>query len=621
MAQSNLLGQIVLGYEVKEKVHSGAFGTVYKVVKTNFLGSSERALKHIVIPNQKQYDSVLNSMGGDVSKTKDYFAAKLKEIISEIKILNELSEKDALHIVRYYDSDINFTESPLRYDVFILMEYLTPLEDYISRNNFTVGDVVSLGLNVLKGLNSCHENGIIHRDIKAENIFVTSAGGYKIGDFGVSKFLKGTDEALSLRGTPNFLAPEIYRNEGSYTKSVDLYSLGVVLYRLLNFNRNPFLPQYPAPYSTQDEETAFLMRMRGEVPALPSLGGSTIGNVVVKALLDSKSRFQTAEDFFLELKTAFESSASDVINQKVNSVKSTEDTLSENDSRTQTLNDSMRGELAERTADPERVSNRDIFKTQSEITPNSISSNENSSQIKSNEIEPRIVPPTPENIEIASASALDKSFTDKFVFLLPVMIFFIGVLGYFVVIPNIYGKTVSFFDWLFSDSQTILNTLRDSDAVLAQVNSIVAIGIFWWIWSAAFIVSLFFVGKRLNSVTEPHSINAKMKGREVYFFVHDISEDFKMIQLRKNSRELDNFIYALSRLEGRLSLESDFGYGDAKVIECENKIVEQLQTLKNSASNVEKGNFNDNLNKLGVIITNLNSIILKRANLKKKYDA
>ena len=615
MEQSNLLGQTVLGYEVKEKIHSGSFGTVYKVVKTNhFSGQYERALKHIVIPTQRQYNSVLNSMGGDVSKTNDYFAAKLKEIVSEINILNELSEKDALHVVRYYENDIKFTKSPLRYDIFILMEYLTPLEDYISQNDFTVSDVVNLGLSVLKGLNSCHENGIIHRDIKDENIFVSSAGGYKIGDFGVSKVLKGTEEALSLKGTPNFFAPEIYRNEGSYTKSVDLYALGIVLYRLLNYGRNPFLPNYPALYNTQDEETAFLTRMRGDVPDLPALGGSAIGNVVVKSLLDSKLRFQ--------LKTASESSSGDVLNQKVNSINTSNDTLSENDSRNHTLEDVVPDKSVDygATVEPKSEVIKDIFKTQSEIESNTSLSDEKSKEAGSNEIEPRIISPTPENITTDSVEVLDRNILNKFVFLLPVLIFFIGLIGYFVIIPSLYGKTVSFFDWLFSDSQTIIDTLRDSNTVLPQVHAIVAVGIFWWVWLATFIVSLFFVGRRLNSVTESHSINANMKDKEPYFFIHDVSEDVKMIQLRKNCRELDDFIYALNNLEGRLSLESDFGYGDAKVIDCENKIVEQLQTLKNFVSNVEKGNFIDNLNKMNVIVVNINSMILKRANLKKLYD-
>lgn len=197
-------------YTVGEKLGSGAFGTVYKVIKTNVSGQYIRALKHITIPTEKQYNSVLNSMGGDVSKADSYFAQMLNSIVSEIQILNSLSERGTQHIVRYYENDIIATASPKRYDIFILMEYLTPLEDYIQSHNFLVRDVVKLGLDVLDGLQSCHDNGVIHRDIKDDNIFVSNKGEYKIGDFGVSKILKDSSKAESLKGTPNFLAPEVY---------------------------------------------------------------------------------------------------------------------------------------------------------------------------------------------------------------------------------------------------------------------------------------------------------------------------------------------------------------------------------------------------------------------------
>ena len=74
MAQTNLIGKNILGYTVSEKLGSGAFGTVYKVIKTNAAGQYVRALKHITIPTEKQYNSVLNSMGGDVSKADSYFS-------------------------------------------------------------------------------------------------------------------------------------------------------------------------------------------------------------------------------------------------------------------------------------------------------------------------------------------------------------------------------------------------------------------------------------------------------------------------------------------------------------------------------------------------------------------
>lgn len=145
MAQMNIIGKNILGYTVSEKIDSGAFGTVYKVVKSNAAGQYIRALKHITIPTEKQYNSVLNSMGGDVSKAESYFSQMLDNIVSEIKVLNFLSEKDSRHVVRYYENDIITTSEPKRYDIFILMEYLTPVEEYIKRRVFLCKMFANLG--------------------------------------------------------------------------------------------------------------------------------------------------------------------------------------------------------------------------------------------------------------------------------------------------------------------------------------------------------------------------------------------------------------------------------------------------------------------------------------------
>ena len=323
MAESNLTGKTVLGgYLVTEVLGSGAFGTVYKAIKKNPSGEYVRALKHMTIPSEKQYESVFNSMGGDLSKVDDYFSEMLKNIVTEIQILNDFSEKGVQNIVRYYENDIVSTESPKRYNIFILMEYLTPLSNYISQTDFTVKDVVQLGSDVLKALALCHDGNVIHRDIKDDNIFVSANGEFKVGDFGVSKVLKDSSKAESLKGTPNFLAPEVYLGKEGYTKSADLYSLGIVLYRLLNYSRNPLLPHFPKPYGFQDEERAFDERMQGNVPDLPSLGGNLIGNVILKAVANENERYSDAVEFFNALEAAAKGTSREILDTRIKAIAS-----------------------------------------------------------------------------------------------------------------------------------------------------------------------------------------------------------------------------------------------------------------------------------------------------------
>ena len=315
-----MIGKTILGYTVDEKIGSGAFGTVYKVSKSNVSGTYTRALKHITLPTKKQYLDVLNSMGGDSFKVDSYFLEVLKRITGEIQIISQLTEKGCKNIVRYYENDIIETPSPKSYDIFILMEYLTPFNEYIFSTELRVSDVIKLGKDILTALSSCHSLNIIHRDIKDDNIFVDADNNYKIGDFGVSKILSDRSRAESMKGTPNYIAPEVYVGKEKYDHTVDLYSLGMVMYRLLNKSRFPFLPNYPVAYDSNDEERAFEQRISGKTPNYPVNAQNILGEVVLKAISNRNERYNSAEEFLNELRYAESKLSRDELNIVINTV-------------------------------------------------------------------------------------------------------------------------------------------------------------------------------------------------------------------------------------------------------------------------------------------------------------
>jgi len=636
VAQTNLIGKNILGYTVSEKLGSGAFGTVYKVIKTNAAGQYVRALKHITIPTEKQYNSVLNSMGGDLSKADSYFSQMLNNIVSEIRILNDLSEKGVQHIIRYYENDIVVTDTPRRYDIFILMEYLTPLEEYIQGQDFLVRDVVRLGLDVLHGLQSCHNNGVIHRDIKDDNIFVSEKGEYRIGDFGVSKVLKDSSKAESLKGTPNFLAPEIYLGKEGYTKSVDLYSLGIVLYRLLNYSRNPFLPRFPEQYFAQDEDAAFEERMSGKTPELPLLGGEAIGHIIVKAISNSSERFQTADEFINALESAIDNTPPEVFNEKI-SIETFSFSEHSGEPKAKQYGNTI-GETVPQSTPEEHIEdernnslNNHLFESIGEVPSTDVPEMEpvvsfevNSRQKSIGENTPsrtkgRVINIVPPDInEPDEPTALDKKVMNKFVFFIPVVILLVGVAAYFIVIPNIYGKVVSFVDWLFTDSENIINTLRDPNAVLPKINSIIGMRVFWWIWLTSLITSLFFIGKQFQTKPEPNATNAILTKKEPYLMIQNVVDALKQLKTRKSSNQLDSLMYSVKKLEEKLSIESDFGYGKSTIINCENNIARQIQFLLDTVPYVENGDFEENLKAMNTAVMNINSLLRKRIELKKR---
>jgi serine/threonine-protein kinase len=150
------------------------------------------------------------------------------------------------------------------------MELLTSLTDYSMGTPFSESEVIKLGIHICRALELCAKKNIIHRDIKPDNIFVSPFHEYKLGDFGIARHIERTMSGLSKKGTFTYMAPEVFRGE-PYSASVDIYSLGMVMYSLLNQNRAPFLPEPPHPITPGERDTALQRRMSGE--PLPFLKG------------------------------------------------------------------------------------------------------------------------------------------------------------------------------------------------------------------------------------------------------------------------------------------------------------------------------------------------------------
>ncbi len=583
-----MIGKTILGYHVDEKIGSGGFGTVYKVSKTNAAGTYTRALKHITLPTKKQYASVLNSMGGDYSKADDYFAGILKDIVSEIKILSTLSESGTQNIVRYYENDIIETPSPKTYDIYILMEYLIPFPDYTENHLFTIRDVIHLGKDILTALIDCHDKNIIHRDIKDDNIFVSNDGVFKLGDFGVSKALKDKSRAESVKGTPNFIAPEVYLGKEKYDSTVDIYSLGIVLYKLLNKSRNPFLPTYPAPYNSQDEDTAFEARMTGKVPERPICAKNSLGDVVLKAIMPRSERYNSAKEFY----TALDSIEKQLGEAELSLDLGLSIPADLNKSFTpaaQTMGNSIHnnetiGSDTVRTADTtvDSESDRHLFDTIGSQThkqtatgtpsPKPKTSFEGSSGYSyENPAWDTNIPSSPPKVE-----AISKKDFKWLLYLSPALIAALWLIVYLIIIPITYGKAVSFIEWIIADPTAIIDALKDSSNVLTPIYKIILLKVFNYATLIALITSLFFVGRSIQKKKPATNSNAKLVGKEPYTITIGLLEEIKMI------RENDTTVArkAVSLLNERLKNESAFGEGSDTVINCENEIASYLKAIE-----------------------------------------
>jgi serine/threonine protein kinase len=171
-----------------------------------------------------------------------------------------------------------------------------------SRGGLSRTQTLQLGLDICNALVSCEEKNIIHRDIKLSNIFYSEKGGYKLGDFGISRTMDSIHEKMSMSsaGTIQYMAPEVYHGY-KYDSSADLYSLGIALYILLNRNLPPLCNAYNTPagnLSISMVHEANMRRLRGEPLPPPRCTDPLLASVICAACNpDPESRFQTAGAF------------------------------------------------------------------------------------------------------------------------------------------------------------------------------------------------------------------------------------------------------------------------------------------------------------------------------------
>ena len=179
------------------------------------------------------------------------------------------------------------------------MELLTPLMNYLKSNKMDPDDICKLGIDICEALVLCEKYGIVHRDVKPENIFITKDGSFKLGDFGIARALDHTTNATRA-GTERYMAPEVIKRE-PYGKDVDVYSLGLVLYWLLNGKRMPFLDSDKVPTGSEYEK-AQSMRVSGIALPNPVGGSEELKKVVLKACeYDREKRYSSANEMLQDL--------------------------------------------------------------------------------------------------------------------------------------------------------------------------------------------------------------------------------------------------------------------------------------------------------------------------------
>lgn len=281
-------------WKIVKRLGSGAYGEVYQIER-NISGVQEKAAVKIV--SRPKDDNEMESYydeGYDKASIAASYEKEIQNYVQEYTLMKKLQGQT--NIVSCDDFTVVPHENGIGGDVFIRMELLTSLQQVLRQEMLSVQEIIKLGKDISNALILCERKNIIHRDIKPANIMVSEFGDYKLGDFGVSKIMDHATYATPM-GTPEYEAPEIKHME-KYGQAVDIYSLGIMLYWLLNDRKMPFVDA-EKKLTPGLKIDAMERRYRGEKLPAPMNGSDELKKIVLKACeYRPEDRYASAKEMY-----------------------------------------------------------------------------------------------------------------------------------------------------------------------------------------------------------------------------------------------------------------------------------------------------------------------------------
>ena len=258
-------------YEIIEGLGTGGMGKVYRVKDEKL--DEEMALK-ILKPE-------IAADKGMIERFKNELKLARKIAHRSVCKMYDLNEEEGTH--------------------FITMEYVTgeDLKSYIrKKGKISEEDAISIAKQICEGLSEAHELGVIHRDLKPQNVMIDEKGRVKIMDFGIARSVEapGVTQTGIMIGTPDYISPEQAEGEEADQRS-DIYALGVILYEMVTGS---------VPFKG-DTALSVALKHKAQLPKEPRKLNPEVSEQLSRLILicmekDRERRYQKAEELLADLK-------------------------------------------------------------------------------------------------------------------------------------------------------------------------------------------------------------------------------------------------------------------------------------------------------------------------------
>lgn len=294
MAEIELNTALMTNMELQDCLGRRGGTAVYRVKSTK--SDQLYVLKHISVPEtQRQVDAlILTGAAADEAAAQAYYEQVVSDYRDELEQLEALA--DSPNLACFHSYEIKPKEEGIGFDVYLLAEQRTTLEDALAQTPMTQSGAVNLAMDLCSALSDLRDAGLIHRNVKPANIFLNPQGHFMLGDMGIAKIDELKYCSMPESMISPYSAPELFELMANVNETIDLYAVGLILYRIYNGNHAPF----------EDEKTsakaADKQRITGQELPAPMFADYEMAGILQKACaFQPEDRYQSPA----EMKQAF----------------------------------------------------------------------------------------------------------------------------------------------------------------------------------------------------------------------------------------------------------------------------------------------------------------------------